>query len=447
MRTLFLCSLTLLCTCGRAQIPLSLDAAIQRGLANNYQIRLARADRDVAVNNDSYALTGKRPTVSLGLSPGISYRNNTNPASIVSQSSSFTYGMTPTANLNWTIFNGGRIEIAKEQLTALANLSAGQLQLQVENSLAGIIQAYYTAVVQREQLEVRRRVLKLSRDRIDYQATRRGFGQGGTFDELQARDAFLNDSTNLVLQKTNAENAVRNLLQQMGESDLTQAVTLSTPLAVSPAIYLREELEQQLLAANAQLRALRLNQDLADINTRLVESENKPTISFTAGANYDISVQTGNQTFDFGGEQPPMQSDLPGIAARAWGANVGVSASYLLLDGGSRSVRTQAARLQEITSQINVESTEQQLRAQLENALVTYENQVTVAAIAQRLIDNAEQNLSIAEERFRGGTINSFDYRSVQLSYVNAEAQRLNALLNLKNTETELFRLTGQIVD
>ncbi|MEO0733445.1 MAG: TolC family protein, partial [Bacteroidota bacterium] len=96
MRTVLFCLfLTVLGTCGRAQEALSLSDAIQRGLANNFQIRLARADLDVARNNDDYALTGKYPTISLGLSPGISYRNNTNPASIVAQSSTIGYSLSP----------------------------------------------------------------------------------------------------------------------------------------------------------------------------------------------------------------------------------------------------------------------------------------------------------------------------------------------------------------
>jgi hypothetical protein len=33
------------------------------------------------------------------------------------------------------------------------------------------------------------------------------------------------------------------------------------------------------------------------------------------------------------------------------------------------------------------------------------------------------------------------------VNYINAEFQLLNALLGLKNTETEVLRLTGGIVD
>ena len=61
--------------------------------------------------------------------------------------------------------------------------------------------------------------------------------------------------------------------------------------------------------------------------------------------------------------------------------------------------------------------------------------------------DNAKRNLEIGKERFDGGLISSFDYRVIQLAFVNASQARLNAIYNLKTTETELMRLTGQLVE
>lgn len=448
MRTTLLCFLLLsLCTGVRAQTQgLSLNQAIQTGLANNFQIRIARANLAVAQNNNSDALTGKAPVITLGISPGVAYRNNTNPASIVSRSSIFSYNAAPQASLSWTLFNGGRVEMNKERFNQLQQLSQAEVQLQVETSVANIINAYYDAVVQQERIGVLERVLGLSRDRIAYQEVRKEFGQGGTFDELQARDAFLSDSSNLVVQQANYAVALRTLLQLMGEENLNQQLTLTSPLEVEGIAPGVEELEEKLLAANPQLRVLRLNERLASTNTRLIETEYKPTINLTAGANYDISIATGTQTFDFGGDQPTREQNLPGVASRTLAGQLGVGINYTLFDGGSRSVRAQTARLEEVTSQLSTASTTQQLRSNLNNTLTQYNNQLNVIGITERLIENAERNIGIAEERFKGGTINSFDYRAIQISLINAEFQLLSAQLNLKNTETELLRLTGQIV-
>lgn len=429
-----------------AQTALSLSDAIQAGLANNYAIRLAEADLDVARSNDDWALTGRRPTINLGLTPGVSYRNSTNPASVVVNSSIWSFAVTPTANLNWTLFNGGRVEIAKEQLAGFAELAAGQLQVQVETSVAAIVTAYYNAVVAAEQIDVRRQVLELSADQIEYQQLRAEYGQGGSFDEIQARDAFLTDSSNLVTQQLQYRLAVRNLLQLIGSEDLDQELNLTTPLGETAPVYDRASLENQLLTTNSQLRALRVNETLADINTRLIETEYKPSVALQAGLNYDYSVQTGTQTFVFG-DAPPNDVDLPGIGAQTFSGQLGLGVNYLLFDGGARNVRRQTAELEARAARLNTASLEQQLRTTLATTLDRYENQAEIVDLTRRLIANAERNLGIAEERFRGGTINSFDFRTVQLNFVNARFQLLNALLQLRNTETEILRLTGGIVD
>ena len=447
-----LCLLLSVCTSVRAQSPtipdqLSLSDAIQIGLQNNFNIRLSRADLAVAASNNDYALAGKYPTITLGINPGINYRNNTNPASIVASSNTTGYAIGPTANFSWTLFNGGRVEIAKDQLATLEALSSQQLQVEVETSVSQIIQAYYAAVVQQEQIAVRQRVLDLSRDQINYQNVRAEYGRAGTFDNLQARDAYLSDSTNLVIANLNYDLAARNLLQLLGTADLDVDVTLTTSLENVDDNYDRSALESRLLTTNSQLRALQVNKELANINTQLIRTEYKPRVSLNAGAAYDVTVQTGTQTFDFGGDQPSREQELPGIAARTLTGNVSLGVTYLLYDGKARRVREQSAQLQELTAALNYDAVAQQLQALLRNTLDRYENQRQVVSITRDLIANAERNIEVAEERFRGGTINSFDYRAIQLNYVNAENQLLNALLTLKNTETEILRLTGQIVE
>lgn len=430
-----------------AQTPLTLSDAVQRGLENNYQIRIATNNVAVAESNDDWALAGRYPTVNLSVAPGISYRNNTNPASIVASSSVTSYSLNPGANLGWTIFNGHRIEYTKNQSEKNVALSEGQLKLQVENTVQLITQAYYNALVQQERIGVLNQVLTLSRDRIEYQDVRREYGRSGAFEELQARDAYLSDSTNLILQQLAYENAIRNLLLAMGENDPNLQIRLSDELQDQPSVYDRTALTQRLLASNRTLQNLLVNRELANLNTKLAETANAPLVNLNAGLSYSIDVQTGSQTFDFGGDQPPRQQDLPGVAARTLNGNLGVSVGYLLYDGGARRRRIETAQLQEINAQLNYEASKQNLVSLLNNTLSTYDNQVQVLQLTNALIENAQRNIEIANERFKGGVITSFDYRQVQLSFINAEFQRLSALQNLKNTETELLRLTGQIVE
>ena len=426
-----------------AQENLSLEQAIATGLSNNFQVQLSRAAVAIAENNNDWSLAGRNPEVDLTLNANNSYTSTDNPASVVVQSSIISNAVVPGVQANWVLYNGSRVTYTKDQFNRQVDLSNEQLRVQIQNTVQTITQAYYGALVQREQLMVLQEVLDLSRDRIRYQETRKEFGQGGTFDLLQAQDAYLNDSTTYLVQLNAYENALRNLQLSMGITT-PKDYTLTDELAQTNAAFTYSALEQQLLQNNPDLKVSKVNIQLAEINTQLQRINQMPQVNLSAGGNYTINVSTGNQTFNFGGMENVQ--DLPGIASRTLRGFVNLSASYNIWDGGARNRRIETAELQEIQSQLQYASQEQNLRIQLANTYATYENQQRLVTITGELVDNARRNLEIAEERLRGGLINSFDYRSIQLGYINATQSRLNALLNLKNTETDLLRLTGELV-
>ena len=59
----------------------------------------------------------------------------------------------------------------------------------------------------------------------------------------------------------------------------------------------------------------------------------------------------------------------------------------------------------------------------------------------------AERNLTIAETKYRNGTLNSLNFRDVQLVALNASLSRAQALYGVLEAETQLIRLIGGIVD
>ncbi len=449
----FVLYLLLLCTLvaparatAQDTLAISLSDAVGIGLENNYNIRRAENNVAIARLNDDWSLAGRSPTISAVVDNQNTYTNNSNPASVVIQSSNFSTGVTPGLELNWVLFDGSRVRLTKSRLEQEVALSEGQLRLEIENNVQQIMLAYYDARLQQEQIDVLASILDRSRDFVNYQETRREFGQANTFDLLQARDAYLNDSTNYLIQLTGFENAVRNLKQIMGVDDPFITYRLTDSLSYDPAVYERAALEQRLLSFNRTLQNAQIDREIANLNTRIQEAALRPTVNLQSGVNYNVGISFGSQTFNFGSSDEPIVQSIPEIAARRLSASLGLRASYVLFDGGARKRRIEIARLGEITSQLAYESQRQQLRIQLDNTLASYANQQELVTLAEERADNALRNLEITNERFRGGLINSLDVRQVQVNYLNAQQQRLNAIFNLKNTETDILRLTGQIV-
>lgn len=66
--------------------------------------------------------------------------------------------------------------------------------------------------------------------------------------------------------------------------------------------------------------------------------------------------------------------------------------------------------------------------------------------VAQVNLESAELNMQIATEKYRNGTINSFNFRDVQLIFLNASSNKLNSIYDLIDSQVELLRLTGGIL-
>lgn len=439
-----LLTLALLAAGLKAQSPLSLSDAIQTGLANNFQIQISEMQRDIAANINDWAVAGRYPSINLVVNSSNSYRNQSNPAGPLTRLNSLSPSLAPGVEASWVLFDGYRVRYAKQQLEQQVQLFEGNVKLEVENTIQRIIQAYYSALVLQEQLAVVEEVLILSRDRVAYQELRKEYGQASTFDILQDTDAYLNDSINYMVQLNTFESALRNLNLAMGVDELDTRYSLTDKLEHEAGDYALEDLQQRMLANNHQLQNQMLSRELAAINTRIQESAMKPSLSMQAGTAYNIGISFGEQTLEFGTNINTRS--LPEVAAKTFTGFVNFSAAYPLFDGGVRRKNIETAQTEEMIAQAGISELKRNLSGQLANTLATYNTQKRLVDVTTQLVGNARRNLEIAEERYRGGLINSFDYRTIQLGYINASQQRLNAQFNLKNTETELIRLIGGLV-
>ncbi len=427
-----------------AQQPLSLSDAIQKGLDNNYQIQIAEAQQKIAEAQNDWSIAGKYPSIDITVNSQNNYRDLSNPAGPLTASNTLNTGVTPGVEASLVLFDGYRVQITKDQLEQQAELAAGNKKLAIENNIQAVINAYYNALIQQEQLNVVGEVLELSRDRVAYQELRKDYGQSSTFDILQTQDAYLNDSTNYVQQLNTYEQAIRNLNLAMGVDELNTSYELTDTLSYTAENYKLADLRTQMLDNNQQLQNEFINRELASINTELRQAAFKPSVNLQAGATYNVGISFGEQTISFG--ENSTTNPIPEVAAKTLQGFVNLSASYPLFDGGARQIRLDNAKREELVAQLNISDLKRSLNNQLANTFATYNTQKRLVEVTSQLVNNARRNLEIAEERFRGGLINSFDYRSIQVSYINASQQRLNAVFNLKQTETELIRLIGGLV-
>ena len=121
--------------------------------------------------------------------------------------------------------------------------------------------------------------------------------------------------------------------------------------------------------------------------------------------------------------------------------------AFTLFNGGKIKRAIQNAIVREDIENVRTDRLKLSLYKDLSEAYDSYNIRRQLYGINRRKREVADLNLQISEEKFRNGTINSFDFRTVQNNRLIAAVQELQSIYNLLDTNVSLMRLTGGIIE
>ncbi len=421
-----------------AQTELSLSAAIEKAIGHNLQIEFQQKQVQLAEQSDNWANAGRTPTIDATIFNQSAINRQVNPANVIlPEQLSYTTGLQGSVDMNLILFNGGRIKLNKDNLSLQTEQARLDMRIAIEDLSEQVMIAYYNILLLEEQLKVLEEVKTLSRDRLDFQELRQSFGSASTFDVLQAKDAYLNDSITCIQLDNQLVGLTNNLKLLMGEAQGAEKYTLTNDLEDMMPLISEQELRQRMLDNNSDLANLRLADQLAQNSIALEKTSLKPTIAMSAGFNSNLNSS-------YLDAENPITMEIIG-ANTSSGVNpfVGISATYRIFDGGVRKNRIQNAELRLLSNQDLRKNLEQSLGTQFNNTYLQLEANQQVLLISADQLDHAAQNLEIAKDRFENGLISSFDYRSIQLGYLNAAQRKLEAHFDVLNAQIALMNITG----
>ena len=118
----------------RAQEELSLSDAIQLGLANNYDILIEKGNVQSTSLNNNWGEAGRYPTIGLNIGQNNSLTDNVKVAfPTATRGETVVNNVTPGITLDWTLFDGFKINITKDRLAALQEESQGNASVVMSN--------------------------------------------------------------------------------------------------------------------------------------------------------------------------------------------------------------------------------------------------------------------------------------------------------------------------
>jgi outer membrane protein TolC len=404
--------------------------AVALALQNNFSITLAKNDLNIAGISNSIGAAGMLPKLDLTSSKTKTINNTKqeffNGTSKVSNNAA-TNNFNSSLQLNWTLFDGLNMFIQKSKLNELENLSEIQLRSVIEGTVADVLQTYYGIVTQQALGKVYRDALQISVDRKNIAEARLRLGSGSELAVLQAIVDMNADSANLIRQNALTEN-LKSDLNRVLCRDLTENFEVSQGIPVTNSLQL-EDLSRKADQTNPDLLIARNAISLANLAIKELQSVEMPRISFNTGLRYTKSSSDAD-VFKF---------------SRTYGYNLGLSLSYNIFNGFTNRQKISAARIRSQSSEIDLNNARLDLQSNLKQVYNDYITNRKLVEFETHSLDFARHSFTIAEEKYRLGSLNNVEFRESQSNLVEAEQRLLSALYQSKLAETELFRLSGQL--
>ncbi len=390
---------------------LSLQDSITAAVRNNPTLRIAAADKARAAGGVDEAAAGRWPSLSLGSTYSRQPASDFGPAGD---------GVSNSLRLNWQLYNGGRteglVDQAKEGLKS-AERGVDKAEQQVRLDAAA---AYYSVLQNGNLVSVNEEAVNNLQEHLKTAQEKFAVGLVAKADVLRSEVELANAQQNLIKSQNGYDLAMAGLKNVMSidpASDivLTDALkyakydkTLDDSIAL--AHEKRPEIAQAEFAVNA-----------ADSGVKVAESGKLPTVTFGASKGWNDAALP-----DDGGD---------------W--SLSLAASWNIFDAGVTNARVRQAdsglakakeQARQTGDAVNLEVRQQYLSMQeAEKRLGT-----TEVAIAK-----AQEDLSIAREKYNAGVGTNIDVIDAQLALAQARTNYYQALYDFNVNKAKLIKATG----
>ena len=433
MRNLLIGILAILSSSLQVQI-LTLKECIEKGLKNNYSLRISRNEEQIAHNNATIANAGYLPSLDMNAGYGADLTSSSGKlrATGETQSSynSLDQSLNAGVNLNWTIFDGFKISTTYEQLKELEKMGETNTRLELEDFVAGLTAEYYNFIQQRRRLDNYYKAVQLSKERLRIVEERYNIGNFSRLDYQQAKVDFNADSAQYIKQQEVVISSRISLNEMMAiEAVYTPIETYEKEIITDTTLDF-VELWEKMLANNANLLLADHNRRLTELDYKKVLSRNYPYIKFNAGYNYTFSKYDSNSY----------------TRRSNWGGSAGITLGFNLWDGNRRREKRNA-KIEIENVQLERNRLELALKAELGNLWQAYRNSIQLLNLEKLNVITARENHEIAKERFALGDLSGIEMREAQQSMLEAEERLLSVEYQIKVCEISLLLISGEITN
>ena len=413
---------------------LTLQEAIERVLANNYGLRIAKNDSAALAIENEFKNAGFLPR--LNANTGLTLNNNDqyqkfNDGAIRERKGIQSENTSAAIALNWTLFGGLRVYAMREKAVAFQQLGDLNLRNQVVNTIAQVSNSYYSIVQQRQQLKALEEQIEINQERVKLAATKLEIGTGTKPDLLQSK-VDLNAQKAAQLEQQNLLVELKNELNNLMNHSPGTTFEVEDSIPFTKEITLTD-LQENVSTKSLPLQVAKKNIEIAALNMKEQKAERWPQINFNS--NYNFTRLDNKAVVN------PFQP----LFSRNKGFNYGLTATIPLSNNLLLRKNITQAKLNLKRQELVYENQRNQLNLAVVQAYNLYQSSKSSLQLEEENIQLAKENVRIVLEVYRLNSTTLIQLKEAQKSLQDAYTRLIRARFQTKLAETELLRLKGEL--
>ncbi len=411
---------------------LSLDDCIRIGLEKNYALQIIRNQEKINDNNRTWGNAGFLPfiDVTAGYDGSLlNMKNKTTDGNTTFTNGIFNDGLNAQAELNWTLFDGFKMQAAYSKLKELQQMGKLRTRLSIEELVAQITLKYNEHIYQLLRLKNLKTAVDLSNERVRIVESRYEVGAASLLDLNQAKVDLNTDLSLYISQKEVVNLSIVNLNRLLANEKVDTPILLADSSINFLSIVDLETLRSKTLESNTDLLLAAKNVRLSELDKKAIRSRYFPYLNAKAGYGYGLNRYETGLTKE----------------SQSLGLNYGVTLGMNLFEGFNTKREMQNIRIEIENKALEEQNVRLDLIVRLSNTYLSYQNNRELYSMEQQNLTVVHEYYEAAIDKYKLGFLSGLELREAQQRLLEAEERLLLSRYNIKLCEISLKQLSGEI--
>ncbi len=399
---------------GNAQKKWSLQECVDYALENNISLKRANLNTNSTKEDVTIAKARLLPNVSASVSQNFgvtSKYERVNPSN--------NFGISATYNL----YSGGRNKMLIEQVNnniALNDLNVETLQANISLQIAN---NYLNALFNKENIKLAKEQITITTIQLNRMKELINAGVKPRVDLLDIQANLASNKEQLTTSENALDLSLLNLAQLIQVPSLNFDIK-EVIINLDKAILLYSNSDgvfQKAMTNRPEIKRAELDIKQAELGIKIAKTDLKPSVNLNYGLNTSYAYRfSGDGAFN----------NITNQYNDNHGHSLGITARYIIFDGKARKASINKAKINKEIIEQGLVDEKLKLREIIERAYLDAKASLKQYESSLSSLKAQEASFNIAEERYKLGAMNSFDFDLVKSRLFNSKITVINAKYN-----------------